>query len=61
MNAKYNAMIVDANIIKTVYKSGPVAVEAFLSGHNLFNGPSYWLDIYKNARRWIEAGIRYKF
>jgi hypothetical protein len=54
-------MIVDANIIKTVYKRQAVSIEAFLSGHNLFNGSSYWLDIYNNASRWFETGIRLKF
>jgi vitamin B12 transporter len=61
MNARYNSMIVDANIIKTVYKRQAVSVEAFLSGHNLFNGSSYWLDVNKNASRWFEAGLRVKF
>ena len=60
-NAKYNAFIFDINMIKSLYKSNNHVVEAFLSGHNLLNGSQYWVDAYKNARRWIEAGIRYKF
>jgi vitamin B12 transporter len=59
--ARYNAFIVDANVIKTLYKKGPLTVEAFLAGHNLFDGSSYPIENLKNARRWIEGGIRVKF
>ncbi len=61
MNAKYSAVIVDLNLIKTFYKNELTSVEAFLIGHNLFDGSSYWLENYKNARRWVEAGLRCKF
>ena len=61
MNARYHAMIVDANVITTIYKNQALKVDAFVSGHNLFNGPSYWLDIYKNARRWFEIGMKVDF
>lgn len=61
MNAKYNAVIVDLNLTKKLYKKETTSVEAFMTGHNLFNGSSYWLEYYKNANRWVEAGIRVKF
>lgn len=61
MNAKYSAVIVDLNLIKRIYKNESMAVETFLTGHNLFTGSSYWIEYYKNARQWVEAGIRIKF
>jgi hypothetical protein len=61
MNAKYNGFIVDANVIKRIYKKGDFSAEAFLTGHNLLNGSSYWTEYYKNASRWFEAGLRVKF
>ncbi len=59
-NAKYNGFIFDFNAIKTIYKSNSYSAEAFITVHNLFDGSQYWLDSYKNARRWIEAGLRVK-
>ena len=61
MGAKYNAMVFDANIIKTIYKERDLSVDAFVAGHNLFNGSSYWVYVYKNARRWFETGLRVSF
>lgn len=59
-NAKYNGFIFDFNAIKTIYKSNSYNAEAFVTVHNLFDGSQYWLDNYRNARRWIEAGLRMK-
>ena len=61
MNAKYSSFIFDANIIKTIFKKQDRSCEVFLTGHNIFDGAQYFLDLYKNSGRWVEAGIRYKF
>lgn len=60
-NGDYNSFIFDINIIKNLYKNKEYSVEGFLSGHNIFNGAQYTIDFYKNPRRWIEAGVRFKF
>ena len=60
-NSKYDAMIFDLNLIKTIYKDQDRTAEVFLTGHNIFNGSQYIFDAFKNARRWIEAGVRFKF
>lgn len=61
LNAKYSTFIFDLNLMKTILKTGDHSLEAFLAGHNIFNGSQYPIDIFKNARRWLEAGLRYKF
>ncbi len=59
-NAEYNAFVFDANAIKTLYKRSDYTVDAFLTVHNVFNGSQYWTDTYRNARRWLEGGIKVK-
>jgi len=59
-NAK-TGMIFDANIIKTICKKQDRSLDLFLTGHNLFDGAQYGTDLFRNARRWIEAGVRYNF
>jgi vitamin B12 transporter len=56
-----SGMIVDVNAIKTIFKKQDRSCEIFLTGHNIFDGAQYSIDLFKNARRWIEAGVRYKF
>jgi len=60
-NPQYESMIFDINLIKKVMKGEDISCEVFLTGHNIFNGSQYSVDFYKNARRWLEAGLRYKF
>jgi vitamin B12 transporter len=60
-NAKYSSFIFDANIIKTIFRKQDRSCEVFLTGHNIFNGAQYADDLFKNSRRWIEAGLKYKF
>lgn len=60
-NAQYNSVIWDLNMIKTLRSEGKSTWDIFVTGHNLFNGSQYWQEFYKNARRWIEAGVRLKF
>jgi vitamin B12 transporter len=57
----YNAFIFDLNLIKTIFRRQSDSAEVFLTGHNIFNGSSYPDDVFKNARRWFEGGLRYKF
>lgn len=59
--AKYSSFIFDINLIKTLMSRQGSSCEAFVTGHNIFNGSQYNDEFYKNARRWIEAGIRYRF
>jgi vitamin B12 transporter len=61
LNAQYNALIVDLNLIKTVIRKKKSSCEVFFTGHNIFNGSQYPDELFKNARRWIEGGVRYKF
>ena len=35
--------------------------ELFFSARNLFNGERYWDYWYKNAGRWLEGGVRFRF
>lgn len=60
-NAQYNSFIWDLNMIKTLRTEGKSIWDIFVTAHNLFNGSQYWHEFYKNARRWIEAGVRLKF
>jgi len=59
--AKYSSLIVDMNLIKTLYEQRTNKLDVFLTGHNIFNRSQYWYNYYMNAGRWIEAGVRYKF
>ena len=54
-------MIWDATVIKKIQAVHAVKPELFFSAHNLFNGAQYKLNIYRNPRRWIEAGMRFSF
>lgn len=58
--AKYNGFVFDINMIKSICKKKSYELEAFLTAHNIFNGSQYWTVEVKNARRWIEGGIRLK-
>lgn len=61
LNGKYNAIIWDLNLAKKVFNRYDTAVELFFNAHNLFNGAQYSFDIFKNARRWVEGGIKFIF
>ncbi len=60
-NKPENGLIVDVNLIKTFYPQSSKTIEAFLTAHNVFDAEQYWDAWYKNAPRWFEGGIRYKF
>jgi vitamin B12 transporter len=57
----YGSFIFDLNLIKEIYRHRDASLEAFVDGHNIFNGFQYQMPFYKNPARWYEAGIRYKF
>ena len=59
--AEYTAFIFDINLIKVLYQQKATRLETFLTAHNIFNGRQDWVVFYMNARRWVEAGLRYKF
>lgn len=60
-NGSYGSFVFDLNMIKKIYRRKNVSLEAFAEVHNLFNGPQYFVDTFKNPERWYEGGIRYKF
>jgi vitamin B12 transporter len=56
-----NAVIWDLNLAKKFNLSAGTAAELFFTAHNLFNGAQYSVYSSKNARRWLEGGIRLSF
>jgi len=58
---KYNGFVMDFNIIKEILKKKETTLEAFFTGHNIFNASSYDNNLVMNPNRWIEAGVRCKF
>jgi vitamin B12 transporter len=59
--AKDNAVIWDLNLAKKFTIPTDRAAEIFFNAHNLFNGAQYSADVAKNARRWLEGGVRFSF
>ncbi|MBW2467011.1 MAG: TonB-dependent receptor [Deltaproteobacteria bacterium] len=59
--ADYSNMIWDLHYNKNFFSIKATEVNLFVSVRNLFNGNLYWLDWYKNPRRWFEGGIRFTF
>jgi len=57
----YNSFVFDFNVMKILYKKEDHTLEAFLTAHNIFNASQYAIDGFENPKRWIEAGLRYKF
>ncbi len=60
-NAKYNGFIFDLDLKKKIYSTDKTITEVFMTAHNIFNGSQYTLGDFKNPRRWVEAGLRFKF
>jgi vitamin B12 transporter len=60
-NARYSAVIWDLNLAKKVFTVNHTALELFFNAHNLFNGAQYPDGAFKNARRWVEGGLRFNF
>ena len=58
---KYENIIWDLNLRKKVYSKETFDTELYLTVHNIFNGSYYVSADQKNAQRWAEAGVRFKF
>lgn len=58
---KYNAPTFDLHLQKELLYDDSLALEFFLSVRNLFDTDQYLDDIYQNAGRWAEAGVRCRF
>lgn len=57
----YKPIIWDLFLNQKLCPSSETSPELFFSGHNLFNGSQYNIDLYKNPQRWIEGGVRFSF
>jgi vitamin B12 transporter len=61
LQGKYDDFIWDLHLNKKIYATEKTVAEIFLTAHNIFNGSQYLSGDYKNPRRWIEAGLTFKF
>jgi len=59
--SRYSAVLWDLNLEKKFSAFGDTEMELFFNVHNLFNGAQYSWDEFKNARRWVEGGIKFEF
>lgn len=59
--AAKSSFIFDLNLIKTIIRKEDRACEVFFTAHNIFDASQYPDPSFKNARRWVEAGVRYRF
>ena len=59
--SRYDDMIFDLHYNKDVFKSATTRTNFFVSVRNLFNGDYYWMDVFRNPQRWVEAGLRIEF
>lgn len=57
----YRPIIWDLHLSQKLLPNSEFSPEFFFSGHNLFNGSQYSESLYKNAHRWIEGGVRFRF
>ncbi|HTY20330.1 MAG TPA: TonB-dependent receptor, partial [Geobacteraceae bacterium] len=60
-NGRYSAVIWDLNLAKRFRTFHGTEMELFFNVHNLFNGSQYDDGELKNARRWVEGGIKFDF
>jgi vitamin B12 transporter len=58
---EYGTMIWDLSVTKSFRLCEHTSVDLFATAHNLFDGRDYWIDVYDNAHRWVEAGLRLHF
>lgn len=58
---EYGTMIWDLSLTKPLQINEGSSMDLFLTAHNLFDGRDYWIDVYDNAHRWLEAGIKFHF
>ncbi len=60
-NGNYGSFVFDLAVIIKIYQHKDASLEAFVNGHNIFNGSQYLISVYKNPERWYEGGVRFKF
>jgi len=56
-----NAVAWDLHLNQRLHPSAEFSPELFLSIRNLFNGAQYIDDFRRNAPRWVEGGVRFRF
>ncbi len=61
LNPHYTPMVWNLHLTQKVKTGDLIATELFFSGYNLFNGSQYTSDLFKNTRRWLEGGVRFRF
>ncbi len=59
--ARYNNFTWDLSLRHKLFNAGGITAEAGLAVHNLFNTSNYTVADVRNARRWVEAGLRLAF
>lgn len=57
----YRPIIWDLHLTQKILPGNERSPELFLNLNNIFNGSQYWDYWYKNASRWIEGGVRFRF
>lgn len=57
----YNPIIWDLHLTQKLLPESELSPELFFNVNNIFNGSHYWDYWYKNAGRWIEGGMRFRF
>jgi vitamin B12 transporter len=60
-NGRYSAVLWDLNLAKRFRAFRGTELELFLNVHNIFNGAQYGDGLFKNARRWVEGGLKFEF
>ncbi|HZV83104.1 MAG TPA: TonB-dependent receptor, partial [Geobacteraceae bacterium] len=59
--AHYDPIIWNLHLSQKLLPGNELSPELFFNINNVFNGSQYWDYWYKNAGRWIEGGVRFKF
>ncbi len=57
----YNAMTWEASVNYHLIRRPAFGIDLFAAAHNLFDGSQYWVALYPNAGRWLEAGVKLRF
>jgi vitamin B12 transporter len=60
-NGSYHGMLWDMHLNSTPFSGDFKQIELFFSLRNIFNGKQYLDEIYRNNRRWVEGGVRFRF
>ncbi|UFS71934.1 TonB-dependent receptor [Geomonas sp. RF6] len=61
LNGRYGAMVWDGTLTATPWGRGDLMPHFFVTLHNVFDGDQYLTDQFKNPRRWLEGGVRWRF